>query len=236
MLQAFTMTSIDVALFDGISPKSPLDDFKSLNGFASPTSEDGMRESAFSRSADRSAGKRRSESAAKKQECVTVVVRCRPMSPKEKSMGYQQVVEMWTDQGTVLIRNLKETHKDPVKTFTFDAVYDWTSTQQELFDETVRPLIESVLNGFNATIFAYGQTGTGKTYTMEGCKTAPVDGADERGVIPKSFEQIFTHISRTADKQHLVRASYLEIYQEEIRDLLDKDPKKRYELKESKEV
>lgn len=232
------MTSIGVALFDGISLKSPLDDFKSLNGFASPTSDDGLRESVVSRSSDRSAGKTRQRESVKKQECVTVVVRCRPMSPKEKSMGYQQVVEMWTDQGTVLIRNPKENHKDPVKTFTFDAVYDWNSTQQDLFDETVRPLIESVLNGFNATIFAYGQTGTGKTYTMEGCKSAAaaVDGADERGVIPKSFEQIFTHISRTTDKQHLVRASYLEIYQEEIRDLLDKDPKKRYELKESKEV
>ncbi|KAK7597899.1 hypothetical protein V9T40_010124 [Parthenolecanium corni] len=229
------MTSIDVALFDGISLKSPLDDFKSLNGFGSPTCDDTLRESTVSRVA-RSASKARRSESAKKQECVTVVVRCRPMSPKEKLMGYQQVVEMWTDQGTVLIRNPKENHKDPVKTFTFDAVYDWSSTQQDLFDETVRPLIESVLNGFNATIFAYGQTGTGKTYTMEGCKLAPTDGADERGVIPKSFEQIFTHISRTTNKQHLVRASYLEIYQEEIRDLLDKDPKKRYELKESKEI
>lgn len=229
------MTSIDVALFDGISLKSPLDDFKSLNGFGSPSCDDTLRESTVSR-VTRSASKARRSESAKKQECVTVVVRCRPMSPKEKLMGYQQVVEMWTDQGTVLIRNPKENHKDPVKTFTFDAVYDWSSTQQDLFDETVRPLIESVLNGFNATIFAYGQTGTGKTYTMEGCKLAPVDGADERGVIPKSFEQIFTHISRTTNKQHLVRASYLEIYQEEIRDLLDKDPKKRYELKESKEI
>lgn len=233
------MTSIDVAHFDGLSLKGSLDDFNPMNGFSSPIVDDPLKESpAVSRTERAASGKtkQRAESA-KKQECVTVVVRCRPMSPKEKAMGYLQVVEMWPDQGTVLIRNPKENHKDPVKTFTFDAVYDWSSTQQDLFDETVRPLIESVLNGFNATIFAYGQTGTGKTYTMEGCKSSlSTTEGDERGVIPKSFEQIFTHISRTTDKQHLVRASYLEIYQEEIRDLLDKDPRKRYELKESKEI
>lgn len=208
--------------------QSPVDEFALINGF----SEKSVETKDIMTKSQKSAKKRDST---KKEECVTVVVRCRPMSAKEKSMNYSQVVEMWPEQGTVLIRNPKEDHKDPVKTFTFDAVYDWNSKQHELYDEMVRPLVESVLNGFNATIFAYGQTGTGKTYTMEGCRNA-TDGNDERGIIPKSFEQIFTHISRTTDKQHLVRTSYLEIYQEEIRDLLDKDPKKRYELKESKEI
>lgn len=57
---------------------------------------------------------------------------------------------------------------EPPRNFTFDAVYDWNSKQVDLFEETFRDLIESVLNGFNGTIFAYGQTGTGKTFTMEG--------------------------------------------------------------------
>lgn len=52
--------------------------------------------------------------------------------------------------------------------FTFDAVYDWNSKQSDIYDDMVRPLVCSVLDGFNGTIFAYGQTGTGKTYTMEG--------------------------------------------------------------------
>nr|CAD7580135.1 unnamed protein product [Timema californicum] len=52
--------------------------------------------------------------------------------------------------------------------FTFDAVYDWNSRQEDLYEESIRPLVSSVLDGFNGTIFAYGQTGTGKTYTMEG--------------------------------------------------------------------
>ncbi|MEQ2195328.1 Kinesin-like protein kif3b [Xenoophorus captivus] len=114
------------------------------------------------------------------------------------------------------------------KVFTFDSVYDCNSKQIDLYDETFRPLVDSVLLGFNGTIFAYGQTGTGKTYTMEGVRNDP----ERRGVIPNSFEHIFTHISRSQNQQYLVRASYLEIYQEEIRDLLSKDQSHRLELRE----
>lgn len=115
-----------------------------------------------------------------------------------------------------------------MKQYTFDAVYDCNSKQMDLYDETFRPLVDSVLMGFNGTIFAYGQTGTGKTYTMEGVFNHP----ECRGVIPNSFEHIFSHIARSHNQQYLVRASYLEIYQEEIRDLISKDQSKRLELKE----
>jgi hypothetical protein len=86
-----------------------------------------------------------------------------------------------------------------------------SSKQTDLYEETFRSLVESVLNGFNGTIFAYGQTGTGKTHTMEGIRSNP----EQRGVIPNSFNHIFTHISRSTQQQYLVRASYLEIYQVE---------------------
>jgi kinesin family protein 3/17 len=85
--------------------------------------------------------------------------------------------------------------------------------QKDLYDETFRPLVDSVLQGYNGTIFAYGQTGTGKTYTMEGIAKDPVC----QGVIPRSFEHIFNHIAQSRDRQYLVRASYLEIYKEQIR-------------------
>ncbi|XP_066968365.1 kinesin-like protein KIF3B isoform X1 [Macrobrachium rosenbergii] len=161
-------------------------------------------------------------------ESVKVVVRCRPMNEQETAHGYTRVVDMDVDRGVVELRNVKAPETDPRKTFTFDAVYDWNSKQLELYDETFRPLVDSVLCGFNGTIFAYGQTGTGKTYTMEGIRDDP----DQRGVIPNSFEHIFDHIARSINQQYLIRASYLEIYQEEIRDLLGKDQKKRLELKE----
>lgn len=89
-------------------------------------------------------------------------------------------------------------------------------------------MVDSVLAGFNGTIFAYGQTGTGKTFTMEGLR----GDEEKKGVIPRSFEHIFSHIAQSKDEQYLVRASYLEIYQEEIRDLLAKNQNVRLELKE----
>ena len=146
--------------------------------------------------------------------------------------GHDQCVNMRPSAGTIEVRNPKTLEaSDPGKTFTFDAVYDWNSKQVELYEETFAPLVDSVLEGFNGTIFAYGQTGTGKTFTMEGVKN------DEAlaGVIPRSFSHIFSHISAApTGEQYLVRSSYLEIYQEEVRDLLSKDQgeKNHLELKE----
>ncbi|KAK5615401.1 Kinesin-like protein kif3b [Crenichthys baileyi] len=163
----------------------------------------------------------------KSSESVKVVVRCRPMNDKEKASKFNQVVSVDVKLGQIMVRNPREASELP-KVFTFDSVYDCNSKQIDLYDETFRPLVDSVLLGFNGTIFAYGQTGTGKTYTMEGVRNDP----ERRGVIPNSFEHIFTHISRSQNQQYLVRASYLEIYQEEIRDLLSKDQSHRLELRE----
>ncbi|KAM3872427.1 kinesin-like protein KIF3B [Diretmus argenteus] len=168
-------------------------------------------------------------SKSKSCESVKVVVRCRPMNEMERTAKFERVVSVDVKLGQIIVRNPKEAsaHGHP-KVFTFDSVYDSNSKQVDLYDETFRPLVDSVLLGFNGTIFAYGQTGTGKTYTMEGVKNDP----ERRGVIPNSFDHIFTHISRSQNQQYLVRASYLEIYQEEIRDLLSKDQLRRLELKE----
>ncbi|XP_061908773.1 kinesin-like protein KIF3B [Entelurus aequoreus] len=160
---------------------------------------------------------------------VKVVVRCRPMNEKERAAAFESVVSVDVKFGQIIVKNPRETSAgEPSKVFTFDSVYDWSSKQIDLYDESFRPLVDSVLQGFNGTIFAYGQTGTGKTYTMEGVK----NDLERRGVIPNSFDHIFTHISRSQNQQYLVRASYLEIYQEEIRDLLSKDQLRRLELRE----
>uniref|UniRef100_G3SU56 Kinesin family member 3C n=1 Tax=Loxodonta africana TaxID=9785 RepID=G3SU56_LOXAF len=165
----------------------------------------------------------------KASEALKVVARCRPLSRKEEAAGHEQILTMDVKLGQVTLRNPRAAPGELPKTFTFDAVYDPSSKQADLYDETVRPLVDSVLQGFNGTVFAYGQTGTGKTYTMQGTWVEP----ELRGVIPNAFEHIFTHISRSQNQQYLVRASYLEIYQEEIRDLLSKEPGKRLELKET---
>ena len=83
--------------------------------------------------------------------------------------------------------------------------------------------MESVLEGYNGTIFAYGQTGTGKTHTMEGKESPP----ELNGIIPRTFNHIFQSINAQGQNlQYLVRASFLELYNEEIRDLLSKGAKK----------
>ncbi|XP_068196099.1 kinesin-like protein KIF3B isoform X2 [Antennarius striatus] len=168
-------------------------------------------------------------SKSRNSESIKVVVRCRPMNKKELAANFERVVSVDVKLGQIIVRNPKDASaSEPPKVFTFDSVYDWNSKQLDLYDETFRPLVDSVLLGFNGTIFAYGQTGTGKTYTMEGDRLDP----ERRGVIPNSFDHIFTHISRSQNQQYLVSASYLEIYQEEIRDLLSQDQSCRLQLRE----
>lgn len=165
-------------------------------------------------------------------EAVRVVVRCRPFSTREEIAECENILKIDDQLGQITLRNPKAPPEEPMKVFTFDSVYGWESKQSYIYDDAVRPLVESVLQGFNGTIFAYGQTGTGKTYTMQGVSTDP----ERRGVVPNSFQHIFTQISRTQNQKYLVRSSYLEIYQEEIRDLLCKDNNKKLELKENPDL
>ena len=104
--------------------------------------------------------------------------------------------------------------------FSFDRIYPPESSQQEVYDTTARSAVTSILEGYNSTILAYGQTGTGKTYTMEGFKFNIND--PQRGIIPRSMEEIFKFIENSSNSQttFMVRASYLQIYMEVISDLL----------------
>ena len=118
------------------------------------------------------------------------------------------------------------------KTFTFDNVFDEDTTQLEVYNSTARPIVDSVLEGYNGTIFAYGQTGTGKTFSMVGDR----EKKELRGIIPNAFDHIFSYIGRGGpDKKYLVRVSYLEIYNENIKDLL-KPKSGKLEIKESPDI
>ncbi|KAI9009638.1 P-loop containing nucleoside triphosphate hydrolase protein [Gaertneriomyces semiglobifer] len=169
------------------------------------------------------------ESACQIGEAVKVVVRCRPFSEKEKAAGHSNIINIDKKAATVGVADRKD---GSPKTFTFDSVFDWESTQQEVYNMTARPIVEGVLAGYNGTIFAYGQTGTGKTFSMEGIRDVP----ELRGIIPNAFEHIFAEISMAEKStQFLVRASYLEIYNEDIRDLLN--PKAgKLEVKERADI
>eukprot|EP00736_Rhodelphis_marinus_P004269 Rmarinus@m.9084 len=162
-------------------------------------------------------------------ETVKVVVRCRPPNAKEIAENRGSCVDVDVPLGQIRLTSSSDDHSS--KAFTYDNVYDKDSLQIDVYNQAARPIVDSVIEGYNGTVFAYGQTGCGKTFSMEGVKDDP----DLQGIIPRSFSHIFAKISKTTDKKFLVRASYLEIYNEEIRDLLGKDPKEKRELKEHPE-
>ena len=121
--------------------------------------------------------------------------------------------------------------------FGFDAVYDERASQEEVYARSAKPAVLNALRGYNATVLAYGQTGTGKTYTMEGDRgtmiaygqqrfglpgDAPATDGTARGIIPRAIEDIFDYIAEDshARSRYLVRVSYLQIYNETVSDLL----------------
>ncbi|EGT33901.1 hypothetical protein CAEBREN_31227 [Caenorhabditis brenneri] len=114
------------------------------------------------------------------------------------------------------------------KDFTFDGAYFMDSTGEQIYNDIVFPLVENVIEGYNGTVFAYGQTGSGKTFSMQGVESI----AAQRGVIPRAFDHIFTATATTENVKFLVHCSYLEIYNEEVRDLLGTDNKQKLEIKE----
>ncbi|CAB3405819.1 unnamed protein product [Caenorhabditis bovis] len=158
-------------------------------------------------------------------ESVRVIVRCRPFNEREKNLAEsKQCVQMTPNLGQVTLLAPDGINKD----FTFDGAYFMDSTGEQIYNDIVFPLVENVIAGYNGTVFAYGQTGAGKTFSMQGVESIPA----QRGVIPRAFEHIFTATSTTENMKFLVHCSYLEIYNEEVRDLLGTDHTQKLEIKE----
>lgn len=105
--------------------------------------------------------------------------------------------------------------------FTYDKTFGEDSTTQQVYDSVAKGIVASVCNGINGTIFAYGQTSSGKTYTMQGSGTiAEGTHGNGGGIVHMAAQDIFRHILDNSERIFLVRASFLEIYNEEVRDLL----------------
>ena len=153
-----------------------------------------------------------------KSECVKVAIRVRPMNKHEKEQKSTLCVNVDTNNNTVSVSS-----KGNTKTFQFDYVYPMETTQREIYDQVAFPIVDSIFQGYNGTIFAYGQTGCGKTFTMMGI----LDNPELKGIIPNAFSHIFGFIkTEGSSKKFLVRCSFVEIYNEEVRDLLVNDNKK----------
>ncbi|XP_057497269.1 kinesin-like protein KIN-5C [Actinidia eriantha] len=154
---------------------------------------------------------------------VQVLLRCRPFSEEELRNNAPQVVTCNEYQREVAVsQSIAGKHIDRV--FIFDKVFGPSAQQRDLYDQAVVPIVNEVLEGFNCTIFAYGQTGTGKTYTMEGeCKRSKSgpngELPPEAGVIPRAVKQIFDTLE-SQNAEYSVKVTFLELYNEEITDLL----------------
>jgi len=123
----------------------------------------------------------------------------------------------WNVVGADTIQQSEETDriKGRTKAYTLDRVYGTQSTTLDLYNQSVRPVVMSTLHGYHASVFAYGQTSTGKTYTMAGTTNFP-------GIVPLALKDIFLYIERGNEisREYLIRVSYLEIYNEQVVDLL----------------
>ncbi|KAM4050745.1 kinesin-like protein KIF27 isoform 2-T4 [Anomaloglossus baeobatrachus] len=143
---------------------------------------------------------------------VKVAVRVRPLLSKEILHNHQVCVRLVPNTQQIIIG------KDRV--FTFDHVFGKSSTQDDVYDSCIKPLLVSLIEGYNATVFAYGQTGSGKTYTIGGGHVASV-AEEEKGIIPRAIQELFYTISENHNIDFTVKVSYIEVYKEDLRDLLE---------------
>ncbi|KAK6913625.1 Kinesin motor domain [Dillenia turbinata] len=153
---------------------------------------------------------------------VQVLIRIRPLSTMEKvSQGYSRCLRQERGQSLVWLGH-------PETRFTFDHIACETTSQEKLFKVAGLPMVENCMSGYNSCMFAYGQTGSGKTFTMMGEITG-VEGklSEDCGITPRIFEYLFTRIRveeenrRDENLKYSCKCSFLEIYNEQITDLLE---------------
>ncbi|KAL0619690.1 Kinesin-like protein KIF7 [Plecturocebus cupreus] len=143
---------------------------------------------------------------------VRVALRVRPLLPKELLYGHQSCLQVEPRLGRVTLG--RDRH------FGFHVVLAEDAGQEAVYQACVQPLLEAFFQGFNATVFAYGQTGSGKTYTMGEASVASLL-EDEQGIVPRAMAEAFKLIDENDLLDCLVHVSYLEVYKEEFRDLLE---------------
>lgn len=156
-----------------------------------------------------------------KEQQLTVALRIRPFSDAEMEEAATVVAHRIDEQMVVLMDPMEDpddilrANRSREKTYMFDVAFDYSASQDQVYRATTKGLIEGLISGYNATVFAYGPTGCGKTYTMLGTDKEP-------GIYVRTLNDLFRAIEETSDDMlYSVSMSYLEIYNEMIRDLLN---------------
>ncbi|PRP88123.1 kinesin-like protein [Planoprotostelium fungivorum] len=144
---------------------------------------------------------------------VKVAVRSRPMSKTELLLGSQSIIDL--SEESVVLKDPNPYSSAPSYKFHFDHNYPHDISQQQVYEDLGSPILDKAFQGYNGTIFAYGQTGTGKTHCIMG-------SGDDLGIIPRMNKDLFARIeNQSDDKIFLVSVSFLELYNETIFDLLN---------------
>ena len=148
---------------------------------------------------------------------ILVAVRCRPLNQKEKEYSTIKTINIINKHLLILkdpngINNVNNNRSKEIS-MAFDYIFNENDKQETIFNSTTKFLIEGVINGYNATVFAYGATGAGKTYTMLG-------NDKNLGIMPLTLKELFLQINSYQNREYNVKMWYLEIYNENIRDLL----------------
>ncbi|KAM7008766.1 kinesin-like protein KIF16B isoform 1-T1 [Tautogolabrus adspersus] len=170
---------------------------------------------------------------------VRVAVRVRPMNRREKDLTAKSIIHMEGTKTSIINLKLPEgiagdSTRDRTKTFTYDFSYDSTDgksstfvSQEKVFKDLGSDVLKAAFEGYNACVFAYGQTGSGKSYTMMG-------NPGDAGLIPRICEGLFSRISQSTrwdEASFRTEVSYLEIYNERVRDLLRRKSTQTYNLR-----
>ncbi|XP_076613156.1 centromere-associated protein E [Chaetodon auriga] len=161
------------------------------------------------------------------ESAVKVCVRVRPLIAREESTALENTdsVQLFWKADKKSIHQIDDGNS--TKSFSFDRVFTAEETTNQLYQGIAKPLVVSSVEGYNGTIFAYGQTSSGKTFTMMGSDHIP-------GVIPLAVEDVFHTIKNCPKKEFLLRVSYMEIYNETVTDLLvDSWKRKPLEVRET---
>ncbi|KAI5858375.1 P-loop containing nucleoside triphosphate hydrolase protein [Tricharina praecox] len=159
---------------------------------------------------------------------INVVVRCRGRSEREKAENSAVIVSHPSTTEVALALGPLASIEN--KIYTFDRTFGPEADQQRIYDNVVQPLLNEVLDGYNCTIFAYGQTGTGKTYTMTGDMSDNYGSyADFAGIIPRALHKLFEKLGKDKDDTS-VKCSFIELYNEELRDLLCVDESQKVKI------
>ncbi|CUA77623.1 Kinesin-like protein bimC [Aspergillus nidulans FGSC A4] [Rhizoctonia solani] len=159
---------------------------------------------------------------------IQVVIRCRGRNTREQADNSPIIVEIdgpRSEEITIETALPQSTFgvytPAPTRTYPFDRVFGPEADQAMVYHDIVAPVLEEVLNGYNCTVFAYGQTGTGKTYTMQGDLSPTLTGnpSADAGIIPRTLHKLFLHLENSTS-DYSVKVSFVELYNEELRDLL----------------